>query len=91
MFNCLNQISLKDGDNSMSEKLLYSAKELKAVTGFSQPRVYKLMHDPNMPVIKVGGRLFMHREKFQQWLAQQSTPEAEKSSPETVNLSESHP
>ena len=59
-------------------KVLLSAKELKEVTGFSIPRAYELMHDKTMPVVKIGGRLFMHREKFMEWLAEQATPQAEK-------------
>lgn len=68
-------------------KILLSAKELKEITGLSMPMVYDLLHDDTMPVVKMGGRLFMHRAKFEEIMAERATPLSEKEQPESEEKS----
>ena len=59
----------------MSEDLksapeILSAKDLQDM-GFSRSMVYALFNRADVPVIHIGKRKFIRREKFLEWLAEQ--------------------
>ena len=57
-----------------SELPLFLNAELVAkVLGVSPSSVYELMHESGFPVLKVGGRMVVPKEKFIQWVEQNST------------------
>lgn len=51
--------------------VVLSAKDLQAM-GFSRPMVYQLLNRKDMPVIQIGGRKFLHKAKFFEWLETQA-------------------
>lgn len=59
----------------MGEKALLSFQDIQAL-GFSRAMAYRLLNRHDLPVVKIGGRKFMHREKFLAWLAAQADTEA---------------
>ena len=52
--------------------LAMSAKDIQAL-GFSRPLAYRFLNMADLPVIEIGGRKFMHRDLFFDWLAEQAT------------------
>ncbi len=60
--------------------LLMSAKDLQKV-GVTKTMAYQLLNREDMPVVCIGGRKFVNRDKFFQWLDGQTfaTPHDEKS------------
>ena len=48
---------------------LNAATEAK-VLGISPSSGYELMHDPDFPVLKIGSRLVVPKEKFAEWVSQ---------------------
>ena len=65
---------MEDRKNSTPEIL--SAKDLQEM-GFSRSMSYALFNREDIPVIRIGKRKFIRREKFFEWLAEQETPKAE--------------
>ena len=59
-------------DYSKQERAVLSAIDLQAM-GFSRPMVYQLLNRADLPVIRIGNRRFMHREKFLLWLSTQAS------------------
>ena len=54
-----------------SELPLFLNAELVAkVLGVSPASGYELMHEPGFPVLKVGNRMVVPKEKFIQWVEQ---------------------
>ena len=54
-----------------SELPLFLNAELVAkVLGVSSSSGYELMHEPGFPVLKVGNRMVVPKEKFVQWVEQ---------------------
>ena len=54
-----------------SELPLFLNAELVAkVLGVSPSSSYELMHEPDFPVLKVGSRLVVPKEKFVEWVSQ---------------------
>lgn len=49
---------------------ILSAKDLQDM-GFSRSMSYALFNRTNVPVIHIGKRKFIRREKFLEWLAEQ--------------------
>ena len=49
---------------------ILSAKDLQDM-GFSRSMVYALFNRADVPVIRIGKRKFIRREKFLEWLAEQ--------------------
>ena len=48
---------------------LFLNSELVAkVLGVSPSSVYELMHEPDFPVLRVGSRMVVPKEKFIQWV-----------------------
>ena len=49
---------------------ILSAKDLQDM-GFSRSMAYALFNRADVPVIRIGKRKFIRREKFLEWLAEQ--------------------
>ena len=65
----------------MSEDLkrtpeILSAKDLQDM-GFSRSMSYALLNREDIPVIRIGKRKFIRREKFMEWLAEQERADRE--------------
>lgn len=57
-----------------SELPLFLNTEMVAkVLGVSPSSGYELMHEPGFPVLKVGSRMVVPKEKFIQWMEQNTT------------------
>nr|WP_326209201.1 helix-turn-helix domain-containing protein [uncultured Oscillibacter sp.] len=57
-----------------SELPLFLNAELVAkVFGVSPSSSYELMHEPGFPVLKIGSRMVVPKEKFIQWVEQNTT------------------
>ena len=57
-----------------SELPLFLNAELVAkVLGVSPSSSYELMHEPNFPILKIGNRMVVPKEKFIQWVEQNTT------------------
>lgn len=50
--------------------LFLNAATVSKVLGISPSGSYELMHDPNFPVLKIGNRLVVPKEKFVEWVSQ---------------------
>lgn len=50
--------------------LFLNAKMVAQVLGIAPSSAYELMHESNFPVLKVGSRMIVPKEKFIQWVAQ---------------------
>lgn len=62
-------------ENSKSSTLeILSAKDLQDM-GFSRSMSYALFNRADVPVIHIGKRKFIRREKFLDWLAEQERTE----------------
>lgn len=59
---------MEDRKNGTPEIL--SAKDLQEM-GFSRSMSYTLFNREDIPVIHIGKRKFIRREKFMEWLAEQ--------------------
>jgi len=55
--------------NSYDDLPLFLNAELVAkVLGVSPSSGYELMHEPGFPVLKIGNRMVVPKEKFVQWV-----------------------
>ena len=54
------------------KKLAISVTEAAEMLGISRPTMYKLMHRADFPVIRIGTRTLIHREKLEMWAAAQA-------------------
>ena len=52
--------------------LFLNAETVAKVLGVSISSAYELMHDPGFPVLKVGSRLVVPKEKFITWASAQA-------------------
>ena len=50
--------------------LFLNASTVAKVLGVSPSSGYELMHDPDFPVLKVGSRMVVPKEKFREWVEQ---------------------
>ena len=50
---------------------LMSAKDLKNI-GLSRPMAYQLLNRDDLPVVVIGGRRFMNRDRFFEWMDRQA-------------------
>jgi len=50
--------------------LFLNAAMVAKVLGVSPSSGYELMHEPGFPVLKVGSRMVVPKEKFQAWVEQ---------------------
>ena len=52
--------------------LFLNASLVSQVLGVSPSTTYELMHEPGFPVLRVGSRMVVPKEKFIQWADAQS-------------------
>ncbi|MGI6635107.1 MAG: helix-turn-helix transcriptional regulator [Christensenellales bacterium] len=52
--------------------LLLSAQDMMKLTKLGRSMVYRLLNDSSFPVIQIGRRKFMHRDRFLQRLEEQA-------------------
>lgn len=52
--------------------LFLNANLVSQVLGVSISTAYELMHEPGFPVLRVGSRMVVPKEKFTQWVDAQS-------------------
>ena len=50
--------------------LFLNAATVAKVLGISPSSGYELMHEPDFPVLKIGNRLVVPKEKFVEWVSQ---------------------
>ena len=50
--------------------LFLNAELVSQVLGVSPSSVYELMHEPGFPILKIGNRMVVPKEKFIQWVEQ---------------------
>ena len=48
--------------------LFLNAETIAKVLGISPASSYELMHEPNFPVLKIGNRMVVPKEKFIRWV-----------------------
>ena len=48
--------------------LFLNAEMVAQVLGVSPSSAYELMHEPDFPVLRVGSRMVVPKEKFIQWV-----------------------
>ncbi len=53
--------------------LFLNADLVAKVLGVSPSSGYELMHEPGFPVLKVGSRMVVPKEKFIRWVEQHTT------------------
>ena len=53
--------------------LFLNAEMVAKVLGVSPLHGYGLMHEPGFPVLKIGSRMVVPKEKFIQWVEQNTT------------------
>ena len=49
--------------------LFLNAETVAKVLGVSPSSGYELMHKPNFPVLKIGSRIVVPKEKFVEWVS----------------------
>ena len=57
--------------------LFLNAATVAKVLGVSSSSGYELMHEPDFPVLKVGSRMVVPKEKFVEWVSQHTQGGAE--------------
>ena len=57
--------------------LFLNAATVARVLGVSPSSGYELMHEPDFPVLKIGNRLVVPKEKFVEWVSQHTQGGAE--------------
>ena len=50
--------------------LFLNAATVARVLGISPSSGYELLHEPDFPVLKIGNRLVVPKEKFVEWVSQ---------------------
>lgn len=50
--------------------LFLNANLVSQVLGVSVSTAYELMHEPGFPVLRVGSRMVVPKEKFVEWVSQ---------------------
>ena len=57
--------------------LFLNAATVARVLGVSPSSGYELMHEPDFPVLKVGSRMVVPKDKFVEWVSQHTQGGAE--------------
>lgn len=57
--------------------LFLNAATVAKALGVSPSSGYELMHEPDFPVLKIGNRLVVPKEKFVEWVSQHTQGGAE--------------
>ena len=68
--HCLEEVKMKESVYKTYEELplFLNAKMVAQVLGIAPSSAYELMHESNFPVLKVGSRMVVPKEKFIQWM-----------------------
>ena len=53
--------------------LFLNTATVAKVLGVSPSSGYELMHEPDFPVLKVGSRMVVPKEKFMEWVVQHTS------------------
>ena len=53
--------------------LFLNADTVAKALGVSPSSGYELMHDPGFPILKIGNRMVVPKEKFIQWVEQRTS------------------
>lgn len=53
--------------------LFLNAEMVAKVLGVSPSSSYELMHEPGFPILKIGNRMVVPKEKFIQWVEQNTS------------------
>lgn len=56
--------------------LFLNAELVAQVLGISQAGAYDLLHREGFPVLKIGTRMVVPKEKFRQWVERNTRPES---------------
>ena len=56
--------------------LFLNAELVAQVLGISQAGAYDLLHSECFPVLKIGTRMVVPKEKFRQWVERNTRPES---------------
>ncbi len=56
--------------------LFLNAELVAQVLGISQAGAYDLLHSEGFPVLKIGTRMVVPKEKFRQWVEEQTGAES---------------
>ena len=59
-------------DDNVNRKILWSANDLRRITGMSHVTIYRLLNRSDVPVVKIGNRKFVNAKLFERWLEQQT-------------------
>lgn len=65
-------------DSMETVRELLSAEDVRKVTGLSRASAYALLNRTDLPVVRIGGRKFMHKDLFLEWLKEQAVACAQK-------------
>ncbi|MEY8262539.1 helix-turn-helix domain-containing protein [Oscillospiraceae bacterium 50-60] len=57
--------------------LFLNAATVAKVLGVSPSSGYELMHEPDFPVLKIGNRMVVPKEKFAEWVSRHTQGGAE--------------
>ena len=57
--------------------LFLNAATVAKVLGISPSSGYELIHEPDFPVLKIGSRIVVPKEKFVEWVSQHTQGGAE--------------
>ena len=66
---CMNNSSYKNNDD---QPLFLNAAIVAKVQGVTPSSAYELMHEGDFPVLKVGSRMVVPKEKFMEWVERHS-------------------
>lgn len=56
----------------MQKKIVYNVDEITELLSICKQKVYSLIHEGNLPCIKIGRRYVIPKSAFEQWLKKQS-------------------
>lgn len=54
------------------EKLTLSVDEAAELSGIGRDHLYRLVHRADFPMIRLGGRIRIHKQRFIEWLDDQA-------------------
>lgn len=58
--------------NTPGNEILLNAHQIQEKMGWSRSLTYNMLNRSDLPVVKIGGRKFMHAELFYAWLKKQA-------------------
>ena len=73
--NAMKGIQMKLSEYKSYDELplFLNAEPVSKVLGISPSSSYELMHEPNFPVLKIGNRIVVSKEKFIQWVEENTS------------------